>query len=206
MNPRWSKESIKNPCKRVESFAWISPKGQFYYLRGDKTHMQWAAEWVLAHVPSKDIPWYKVVQAYRGQRDTSLLQNQIRDGEFDPNEDMWETVDFLRYWAYDYLLLNDWVRVVNATTFQAKNLEQLPQAGEVLNVILQGVQDGCVEPNTNIWYANGTSDDALDEGMPAAEFVKWLGGKKAEGRLYEVALNRKMASRVASRYLACTAP
>lgn len=180
----------RNPCKKIESFAWLSPKGQFYYLRNEKTHMDWAAEWVYAHV--RDIPWADVLQVYKGGQ-RLRAKALAAAGSFDPEENKGITLDILRYWAFDYLITAGWIRVVSATAFQAKDLDTSPQVGEVLKVIMQGVEDGCVVPGTRIWYVDGASDDAPDRGMPAAEFVRWLGGRKAEDLLFERAMHKTAA-------------
>lgn len=104
--------------------------------------------------------------------------------------------------ASETFLKDGWVRVVNAKAFQAVDLHLLEkQASVVVEIVLNGAERGCVSPQTPIWYLNSYSDGGQDKVMQADAFVKWLGGRQAEERFYEIIVNRKMAKRIAHRYL-----
>lgn len=144
----------RSPCNYFESFAWIDPKGGYHLLRG-RSHMEWAALWLMKK---------GVVLAHGND---GLEQ------------------------AHRQLLEEGWVRVVSARAFQAVDLDQHPiQAKRVLEVLLRGVRDGCVKPDSKVWLLTGSMWGRGELQYTAADFANRLGGKKAEDQVYGEAMTK----------------
>ena len=93
--------------------------------------------------------------------------------------------------AHQQLLEEGWVRVVSAQAFQAIDLDRHPiQAEKVLEVLLRGVQDGCVKPDSKVWLMTGFLWGRNENQYTAADFANWLGGKSAEEQVYGMAMTK----------------